>query len=795
VLELGSGVAAEYCGKLLAGLGADVIKVESPDGDPLRHEGPFPGGQPHLETSGLFLHLNTGKRSVIADAAQRDALLAGADVVVLSGRPSELVRQQLEPDRLRKRYPRLVVTCVSAFGQTGPYVEYLGGELIAYALGGYMLLTGEPHRPPIKAYGRLVEYQAGAHAALGTIAAVRARGFTGEGQVVDVSAMEAATFMIGGVQLGAHYYGRIARRAGTRLLGVPPEQPYPSTIRPCRDGHVHCHSNNRHYDLLGTLVGHPRLLEPDLLARMTGHADEIDAILDEWLADKDREEVVRMAQEMRLPFTEVRTPAEVLADPHLQEREAFVSLDHPVAGPVRLPVMPMRMSATPPGLTRAPLLGEHDGEQWLATAPAGGLGTADVAPPLGPRPLSGIRVIDFTNAVAGPIASFILADLGADVIKVEGPTGRHRNAAGLAPLAEGGEDVPWNRVAFFNELNHGKRGVTIDVTKPRGRELFLELVSKADVMVQNFSPRALDNMRLHYDAVREANPAVVMVSMPAFGLSGPYRDRASYGPGIDAMSGLAHLTGYADGPPMKPGNFFCDQQAGTLAAFATLAALRHRDLTGEGQHVELAMIEGELQVLADAYIDYHWNGRERMRAGNDLGHRAPHDVYRCAGEDSWVAIAVETEEQWRSLCGLIGEQGLTDDIRFATAALRKEHRDELREIIEAWTSTRTHYQAQEALQAAGVPAGAALNCLELLSDPHVVARHGFEYVPLANSGPAPYPRVAFTLSETPVPIRTAGPAYGGANRDLFAGLLGLSESEMDELERAGICPREPAGGH
>jgi CoA:oxalate CoA-transferase len=176
VLELGSGVSAEYCGKLLAGLGADVITVESPDGDPLRHEGPFPGGQPHLETSGLFLHLNTGKRSVIADAAQRDALLAGADVVVLSGRPSELVRQQLEPDRLRKRYPRLVVTCVSAFGQTGPYVEYLGGELIAYALGGYMLLTGEPHRPPIKAYGRLVEYQAGAHAALGTIAACERAG-------------------------------------------------------------------------------------------------------------------------------------------------------------------------------------------------------------------------------------------------------------------------------------------------------------------------------------------------------------------------------------------------------------------------------------------------------------------------------------------------------------------------------------------------------------------------------------------------------------------------------------------
>ncbi|MEX0784779.1 MAG: CoA transferase [Dehalococcoidia bacterium] len=798
VLELGSGVGPEYCGKLLAGLGADVIKVEPAEGDSLRYAGPFPGDERHPERSGLFLHLNTGKRSIVADDAGRDGLLAQADVVVLSGRPSALAAARLVPADLRRRFPRLVVTSVTTFGLSGPYAEYLGGELVAYALGGYMLLTGPPDRPPIKSYGHLVEYQSGAHGALGTLAALRAREVTGEGQVVDVSAMEAATFMIGGVQQGAHFYGRIARRAGTRLLGVPAEQPYPSTIRPCRDGHVHCHSNNRHYDLLGTLIGHPRLLAPDLLARMTGHADEIDAILDEWLADKDREDIVRQAQEMRLPFTEVRAPSEVLADPHLHEREAFVTVEHPVAGAVTLPAMPMRMSTTPPKVTRAPMLGEHDGEGWLADAGSGSL-TAAVPTKAraagGPKPLSGIRAVDFTNAVAGPIASFILADLGADVIKVEGPTARHRNAAGLAPLAEGGEDVPWDRVAFFNELNHGKRGVTIDVTKPRGRELFLNLVANADVVVQNFSPRALDNMRLHYDDIRAANPAIVMVSMPAFGLSGPYRDRASYGPGIDAMSGLAHLTGYADGAPMKPGNFFCDQQAGALAAYSCLAALRHRDLTGEGQHVELAMIEGELQLLADAYLDYQWNGRDRLRAGNDLGDRAPHDAYRCAGEDEWIAIAVEDEAQWSALCRVVGQPSLVADPRFAGPGQRTEDREDLRSIIETWTSQRSHYEAQATLQSAGVPAGAALNCLELLSDPHVVARRGFEYVQLPNSGLTPYPRVAFTLSETPIPIVGAGPAFGGANRDVFAGLVGLTDDEIDELVALGVTPREPAGGH
>ncbi len=246
---------------------------------------------------------------------------------------------------------------------------------------------------------------------------------------------------------------------------------------------------------------------------------------------------------------------------------------------------------------------------------------------------------------------------------------------------------------------------------------------------------------------------------------------------------------------MKPGNFFCDQQAGTLAAFATLAALRHRGLTGEGQHVELAMIEGELQILADAYLDYQWNGRERMRAGNGLGDRVPHDAYRCAGEDEWVAIAVEDDAQWGALCGVLGEPSLVADPRFGGPAERKEHCQELRAVIEGWTSSRSHYEAQAALQAAGVPAGAALNCLALLSDPHVLARRGFEYVQLPNSGPAPYPRVAFTLSETPIPIVSAGPAFGGANRDVFGGLLGLTDEEIDELEREGICPREPAGGH
>jgi crotonobetainyl-CoA:carnitine CoA-transferase CaiB-like acyl-CoA transferase len=318
----------------------------------------------------------------------------------------------------------------------------------------------------------------------------------------------------------------------------------------------------------------------------------------------------------------------------------------------------------------------------------------------------------------------------------------------------------------------------------------------SDVVVQNFAPRVMGNLGIDYESLKAANEAIVLVSMPAFGLDGPYRDRIAYGPGIDAMSGLSHLTGYADGPPMKPGNFFCDQNAGVHAAFATLAALRHRDRTGAGQHVELAMIEGEFQVLADAYMDYTMNGRERMRCGNAHARMAPHHVFRCSGEDAWVAIAVEDDGQWAELCQLIGKPELVSDVRFATAPARVQHAEALRGPIEAWTRQRSHYEAQGLLQAAGMPAGAVLDALELLQDPQVKARDGFEYVEVPGVGPTPYPRVAFQLTRTPVPIDRSAPGFGADNRYVFEELLGMSADEIGALEAAGITATIPAGsGH
>jgi len=370
VLEIAQGVSGPYSGKLLAGLGAEVLKVEPPSGDRTRREGPFPGDTPDAEKSGLFLHLNTGKRSFALNLDCEDGrrllerLLAEAriDVVILGGRPAELEQLGLDPAALVRAHPALVVANVSPFGLTGPRRDWLATELIVYAASGYMSLTGSAEREPLKSYGSLIEYQAGAQAALGILAALFSRDATGAGQVVDVSQMEAGTFLLGGVEQIAYFHRRAVLRNGTRLLGFAPQHSYPSTIRPCADGFVHCHSNNRHLDLLGVLIPNPRLSEPEVLDALMGHADEIDQIMDEWLADKAKRDVVASAQELRLPFTEVMAPGEVMADPHHKARGSFVVVDHPGAGPIQQPGPPFRMGESPWVTGAAPTLGEANAE-------------------------------------------------------------------------------------------------------------------------------------------------------------------------------------------------------------------------------------------------------------------------------------------------------------------------------------------------------------------------------------------------------------------------------------------------
>ncbi len=407
------------------------------------------------------------------------------------------------------------------------------------------------------------------------------------------------------------------------------------------------------------------------------------------------------------------------------------------------------------------------------------------------KPLEGVRVIDLTVAVAGPVAAHLLGDLGADVIRVEPPFARPVAHLDVAPPLDGTPDRPYNRLAGYNDLQRSKRAITLDLQKPAGHDTLLKLVALSDIVIENMSPRVLRSLGLSYETLRAVKPGIVLVSMPAFGLSGPLRDRVSYGPGIDAMSGLAHLSGYPDRGPMNAANYYCDYNAATLAAIATLAALRHHDRTGEGQHVELSMLEGELQLVADALLDYTMNGRIQQRAGNTHPSMAPHGVYQCAGEDSWVAIACEDDVQWRALCVTMLRPDLGCDPRYADVVSRVHQRAQLDAIVSEWTSERTPQDATDAMQHAGVPAGAVQTVGELFDDQQLRHRGWIQYTQHPEAGPTPHSRAAFTLSRTTTPIERPAPLFAQHNDEVLRGLLALGEDVIRELRDQRVIRDEP----
>ena len=369
VLELSDGIAGAFCGKMFAGLGAEVIKIEPPEGDPLRFAGPFPGKVPNLDASGSYLHFNTAKRSVTIDLATTTGqlifaqLAAEADLIIETCAPGYLDSIDLSYERLAAEHPGMVMVSITPFGQNGPYRDYVANELVVYAASGYMSLTGDPDREPHKAYGEQTAIHAGYQAALAAIAAIVSRNASGSGQRIDVSQAEAASFLSGGGAPNAYLVrGEVARRSGTRLNGQQPHASYPSTLRPCKDGWIHAHANVRYPELMGEMMERPELNTPEILATPAGHADEIDAIMDGWLAQYDKWEVVRRAQAQRLHFTEVMTPAEVLEDGAYRERDFWFTYEHPDAGLIMQPGPLVRLTGTPWVDSPAPTLGEHNSE-------------------------------------------------------------------------------------------------------------------------------------------------------------------------------------------------------------------------------------------------------------------------------------------------------------------------------------------------------------------------------------------------------------------------------------------------
>ena len=398
-------------------------------------------------------------------------------------------------------------------------------------------------------------------------------------------------------------------------------------------------------------------------------------------------------------------------------------------------------------------------------------------------PLDGIRVVDFCWAWAGPYGSLQMAHLGADVIRIESAK-RLCPSRLIPPWPDNESGV--NRAGYFNQYNQGKRSLTLDLKAPEAIDIAKTLVSKSDIVMNNFASGVMEKLGVGYDVLRRIKSDIIMVSLPGYGTSGPEKDFVSYGPPQVAQSGLSALTGYVGGPPMMAGFSYGDPNGGIHATFAVMAALLHREKTGQGQYIDLSQWEAAIMLLPEAVMDYSMNGTQPERMGNRDPHMAPHGVFRSKGDDRWVSLSVRDEAEWQRLCEVMGQPELSSDARFASLVARKENEAALEEIVTAWTQACTADEATQALQNAGIPAYPSLDAIDMIDNPHVGARDYFVELEHPEVGTRRHMGIPWTMSRTPCEIRRPAPCLGQDTDAVLTDIVGLSQDEIAALREKDI---------
>jgi len=797
VLELGQMVSAPYCAKLFADYGADVIKIEMPgDGDSARRWGPFPGDRPHPEKSGIFHFLNTNKRGVTLDVStpaghrQFLGLVERADVLIENQAPKQMREWGLDYASLSGLNPDLVMISITPFGQTGPYADWKGYDLNAYHLtGASSRYCGHPGEPPLEHGTFAADFFGAAAAAAWGLAAVLGRPHVAGGQHLDVSCAEAiaATF-VGGQNIGGYAQdGVFERRTGVGMpLGAP------ATIVPCKDGYVWVLAlEPGQWNGLANAMGNPDWMQLEMFQDMFVRAQNADAIyplIEEWTMEHGKWEIMEQCQANGCPVTAVFNVEEAAEHPHLQERGYIVELEHPVLGRFRDLGAPFKLPESPGGpRVAAPRLGEHNsevlGELPGTTARAAGRigGEAISAAAL---PLEGIRVANFGWVWAGPVVGQTLGFLGAEVYKIESRA-RVDMTRGLPPFAGGVRDP--NRSLSNHACWAGNGSVTLNLKRPEARDLARTLIASCDVVVENFGPGVMNDLGLGYPDLRRVKPDLVMFSMPAAGLSGPLKDIRTYGLSLTSTTGLDSLTGYQGGPPVPVENAFSDPFNGILGAFAILVALRHRDRTGTGQHIDYSQQEAVMQMVGPAFMDYVMNGRSAGPIGNrhPLAAAAPHGVFPCIGEDRWISIAVADQREWQGLRTAMGDPEWTHAPEFADLRRRVENIDDLHERVAGWTADFVDHELAELLQQSGVAAAPVLSVADLLRDPHYRARGTFIEV----RHPLGFQETIYGAYVKTSRTRAAvnpGPCIGRDNDHVFRELLEIPEERYRQLVDAEV---------
>jgi crotonobetainyl-CoA:carnitine CoA-transferase CaiB-like acyl-CoA transferase len=753
VVEIGTLPAAAYAARLFADFGAEVIKVEPPEGDPVRF---FP---PMIDaaSSGWFAYLNYGKKSVTSNVVDQDVLLRDAHVLIDSS--------GIDPSA----HPHLVAIDVSWFGKTGPYRDFKTCDATCRALAGFVQLIGPEEGPPLT----LPDYQSAIMGGLAAFIPAMASLLGGQRRSYEVSVHEATLALAEYQAIEAWTTGTPQKRWGFNRFTPT----YPMGVYRCKEGWIGITivtpaQWNAFCILLGMpdLVRHPNyVMGPERLAR----ADELEARFIPRFLDRTAQEWFAAGLELRLPFAIVPGMAEVLSWPVFRDRKAIVPIE--IDGKtVEAPGTPFHLTNTPPHFGgKVPNLGEHNG----AIAPLK-VGTPTATKT---RPLEGLRIVDLSMGWAGPVCTRNLADLGADVIKVE--------ACGYPDWWRGVDNRPetvaqrlYEKSNRFNIMNRNKRAITLDLTVPDGVTLAKALVKRADAVIENYSSGVLRNFGLDYAELRKVNPSLVMASMAAFGASGPWCETRAYGSTLEQGSGLPSVAGRATDPPMMNHLAFGDAVGGLSAAASLLIALLHRKRTGEGQHIDLSQVQCMLPFTAVWAIEQSANGRVAPRAGNRHPSFVPHGIFPSAGSDRWVSIAVTEDTMWPALAGTVG----LDDPALATAAGRRAQEDRIEAAIWAWTRQRSPDEAMTILQKAGVAAGAVRAPFELLNDSHLAARGFWQWIDRAYVGRHPQPSAPYREGGAPIAVRTPASTLGQYNDEVLGGVLGLCRADLDRLAREGV---------
>lgn len=832
VVEWGSGfIAAAYAGHLLRELGAEVVKVEPAEGDAARRYGPFAQDRPDPEASGLFIALNAGKQSVVLDTSTVDGLaalrclVADADVLVSDVALATRRSLRMDPQTLRTEHPALVTVGLSVFGESGPLADAPQAALDACALSGASHVLGERMREPLSLPFDQADFQAGVHGAGAALMALIARGRDGAGQNVDIASADVLGAAVGTNSMTFRHFGsRSWDREGRRASGSGGAYPY--TILPCKDGLVCVMGRSkieweRFVEALGNPPWSRQPRYQDLRAMGTAYPDEVDALLIPWLARYTREELSAIGARFNFPIGPLRTIDEVVASPQLRHRGYFREIPHATLGAVVAPGVPWQVPGAPrQPVEPAPRLGEHT-VQWLerlSRTTSGAPNEADARAPVAKGatagstwrvsstataaspdaavaadnallPLAGLRVLDFGWVWSGPLVSMVLAEFGAEVIKVEHAGRLDNMRLRGTPTIDGrtpeGPSIEIN--PYFNQINHGKGSITVNLKDSRGQALLHRLIPSVDVVIENLTPGALAKSGFGYDTLSQLNPRLVMMSMSSAGQHGPMNQFRAYAPIMSSHCGLESLVGYPGEDSVGMMNFgYGDPNAGAHALPPLLAALIRREATGQGCYIDMSQTEAVVSVLLEPILRWTMNRELSRPRGNRHSHHAPHGIFPAAGEGQWLSIAVPDDDAWQALVDLMGRPGWALDPELAAAAGRRAAADRIEPMLAAWTRAEPRDSLVQRLRDRGIAASPVLNVTQQWTDPHYVARalrHPTEHPYL---GVQQIYRTPWTMSRTPPVVRRAAPLLGSDNERVFGGLLGLPEEEIARLQAEGV---------